>query len=220
VRLIENDNCFLIENYFSPGIIAGFTKASIFGDLPSDLDDILLSLGLKTPVSFLNQLHSGVVNYIERPGVYEGDALFTALKNNCLAVRTADCLPIFFENKNTKTIGIIHMGWRSAKRKILNEIKGDLSDSRLVAGVGLRKCCYEVGADFLKIPELLSSIEEKGKKLYFDPIAFAKTTLQMQGLDNDSLLDTGLCSLCSDKNFHSYRRNRINSRTLSFILRR
>ena len=123
MKLIEKDHCFLIERYFSPGIIAGFTKANISGDLACDLDKVLSSLGMNAPVSFLNQLHSGIVNYIEEPGVYEGDALFTTSKNNTLVVRTADCLPIFFEDANTKTVGIIHMGWRSAKRKILNEIR-------------------------------------------------------------------------------------------------
>ena len=192
---------------------------NISGDSACDLDKVLLSLGIKVPVSFLNQLHSGIVNYIEEPGAYEGDALFTTSRNNTLVVRTADCLPIFFEDANTKTIGIIHMGWRSAKRKILNGIRGDLYNTKLAAGVGLRKCCYEVKGDFLKIPEFLSCIEEKDKKLYFDPISFVKTTLQAQGLDNNSLLDIGICSFCNKKNFYSYRRNKTNSRTLSFILR-
>jgi len=220
VKLTENDHCFLIENYFSPGIIAGFTKANISGDLPCDLNKVLLSLDVKTSVSFLNQLHSGIVSYIDKPGVYDGDGLFTTSKNNTLAIRTADCLPIFFEDLNTKTIGLIHMGWRSAKRKILNGIRGDLYSSKLVAGVGLRKCCYEVRGDFLKIPEFLPCIEKKDKKIYFDPILFVKTILQTQGLDSNSLLDVGICSSCSKKNFYSYRRNKTNSRTLSFILKR
>lgn len=52
---------------------------------------------------------------------YEADALITSLPNICLAITTADCLPIFIYAEDKKYIANIHAGWRGAKEGIIEQ---------------------------------------------------------------------------------------------------
>lgn len=218
MRLAEYENYILIEDFFSPPIIAGFTKPTLKGVLPDDIYKVLAFLDKEISVSFLNQLHSARIHYLERPGVYDGDALFSQLKNNVLVVKTADCLPLFFSSSKLGVIGLVHMGWRSAKEKILENIKFDLSSFRTALGVGLRKCCYRVSDEFLSLPNLSSFLEERNGGLYFDPVSFTREGLAKKNL-KEEVFDINICSFCSNKDFFSYRRDKTDSRTLSFILK-
>ena len=208
----------MIKDFFPPNVIAGFTKPALKGILPHDVHTALSFLNRKLSVSFLNQPHSATIQYIEEPGLYDGDALFSRLKSNVLAVKTADCLPIFLSSSKLDTIGLVHVGWRSAKDDILNNIKFNLSSFRAALGVGLRKCCFKVGEDFLSFNNLFPFLQKRDGELYFDPVDFAKETLIKKGLKK-GISDTGICSFCSGRDFFSYRKNKTSLRTLSFILK-
>jgi hypothetical protein len=139
--MVVKENCYLITGIFPDKIIAGFTRPNLTGCLPSDIYSVFQFQGGELEVSYLNQLHSSQVNVIDKAGVYKGDALFTAVKNNILVVRTADCMPIFFYSSQLDTVGIVHMGWKSAFAGILESIPCDLHSFKVILGVGLRRCC-------------------------------------------------------------------------------
>ena len=218
MRLIEHTSYLLIEDFFPSGVVVGFTKPNLEGILPQDSHKVFSSLKLEPQVSYMNQLHSAIVHCIDKPGAYNADALFTTTKNQALIVKTADCLPIFLAKSDSKIIGILHMGWRSAKEGILDNIPYELDSFKVGLGVGLRQCCFEVGDEFLEYRAFKPFLKEREDKVYFDPVNFAKSTLIEKGLKERNLFDMGICSFCSDKGFFSYRRSKTSSRTLSFIL--
>ena len=217
MRLIEKENTYLIENFFSSSL-AGFTKPSLKGqDVEKDMRESLSFLK-EFKVSFLNQRHSSQINFIEEEGIYEGDGLFTRKEKLVLVIKTADCLPVLFEDEKEKIIGALHLGWRSLKEGILENINFPLSSFKVFVGVGLRKCCYRVGKEFLSYSYLKDFVLRKRDGFYFDVIAFLKNSLFKKGLKEENFFDLNFCSLC--KNFFSYRRTRTIFRTLTFVMKK
>ena len=133
-------------------------------------------------------------------------------------VRTADCLPLYFSSSELDIVGVVHMGWRSAKEDILNNIKYDLSSFKVVAGVGLRNCCYKVGDEFYDIDNMKRFLIKKENKYYLDIIRFSQDSLIKKGLRSENFFDLKMCSFCND-DFFSYRKSTTESRMLSFILK-
>jgi hypothetical protein len=76
----------------------------------------------------LQQLHGDdIVDITEYPDknypVYaEGDALVTTLKNLCLVIRTADCVPVFIYDKRKKILGAAHSGWKGTELNISSKL--------------------------------------------------------------------------------------------------
>jgi YfiH family protein len=215
----QKENCYFIENSLFKDVLAGFTTIALSGSLPDDLQNCLCSVDNNFNISYLDQKHSRQVMIIDKPGFYPGDGLFTKDTNHIIAVRTADCLPIFFASDELGVVGIIHMGWRSAQKGILDNIPYRLSSFKVIAGVGLDNCCFEVGEEFLGYSRLAPFVVTK-KKLFLDPVAFCKKTLIEKGLKEENFTHLGICSFCQGENkFFSYRRDKTNQRTISFIAR-
>ena len=217
MRLIEYKYCFIIEDFFSSGIVAGFTKPESGDTLPDDIYKALSFFNKPFVLSHMNQLHAKDIRLIDKPGMYDCDGLFTNEKNHLVIVKTADCLPLVLSDDSSKIIGVLHLGWRPGRAGILDDVPCDLSSSKVFAGVGLRKCCYEVGAEFLN-SSLAGQVVKRNDKLYFDPVAFARDKLIAKGLRKDNFFDAGICSFCSDLGYFSHRRTKTKKRTLSFIL--
>lgn len=80
----------------------------------------------------VKQTHSSnvvIVNDYKMPNYhYQADALITDLPNICLAITTADCLPIFIYADDKKYIANIHAGWRGAKDLIIENTITKLID--------------------------------------------------------------------------------------------
>ena len=219
MRLTDNEFCFFIERVFDKGVISGFTKPNLDGNLPSDIHRSLAHLGKELSLSYMNQLHSADICYPDKPGVYNGDGIFSGQSNHILVVKTADCLPLLFSSKEKNLIGLVHMGWRSARENIFDKIKGNLASFKVIAGPGLRQCCYKVGNEFRNYLNLEPFIKQKEKSLYFDAISFSREALKKRGLEESNFFDLEICSFCSKSNFPSFRKNSTSRRTLSFILR-
>lgn len=219
MKLLEKENCFLIEDFFESNIIAGFTKPVLYGDVLQDIPQVFKPSFKDFKIAFLKQIHSSIVHSIEKEGCFEGDGLITKEANTICVTRTADCLPVFLSSKELNIIGIIHMGWRGAKKGILDNIKYDLKSFKAIAGLGMRQCCYEVGREFLEYPEFSAFLRKEDNSLYFNPISFIEENLMAHGLREDNFFDLNMCSHCSKENFFSFRKDSTDNRTLSFIAR-
>lgn len=207
------------EEVFPLSVIAGFTSPALKGDVPSEMPQVLASLGKRSKLAYMKQVHGPDVKLIGQPGIYECDGLFTKESDLALVVRTADCLPLIFYSEKTRAVGVVHMGWRSAAAGILEYIPFDLSSFICAAGVGLRSCCYRVGDDFLENPRMKAFVTRRENNYYFDPIDFARRSLIRNGLSESNFFDAGDCSFCSGETFHSHRRTGTADRTLSFIVK-
>lgn len=215
MRITGNKKFYLIEGVFPRNVICGFTGKEITGmDIP-EFFKILKQEFSPEEFACLDQRHSPVVNYVSSRGTYRGDGIFTGRTGLCLLIKTADCLPLYFYGNKKENIGVIHMGWRPAAGGILGNVKPDIDEFSLIAGVGLRKCCFRVGEDFLANKMFLSCLSERGKNRFFDPVKFVRAETKNRGW---SLTDVNICSFCDDR-FYSWRRDRTSCRTLSFILK-
>jgi YfiH family protein len=116
------------------------------------------AMRLPTTVT-LRQSHSSTVLPIAYdripPDLLEGDASFTALPNVGLALRVADCLPVYIYARDLRSIGIAHCGWRGTAGRIAERLARTMSrrfavplvDLRFVLGPCICPQCYEVGDD-------------------------------------------------------------------------
>jgi len=220
VKLVEHEHCILIENFFSSNIIAGFTKSSLGRDLPGDIYKAVSFLNQDFSVRYMSQPHSNKINHLDDLEISDSDGLFTKESQEAIVVKTADCLPICFASQELGVVGVIHMGWRSAAKGILDNINYDLKTFKVAFGVGLRRCCYKVGNEFLEYSHFSKYLKQENEQFYFDPIKFAKEELSKRGLRAENFYDLSICSLCSRLPVFSYRRTGTGDRTLSFILKK
>lgn len=215
MNLTPFDCGFKIENWFCPGIKAGFSKPVLAGNCPADFKNLLAGTGKGAEFSYMEQIHSKKLALALRPGVYRADGLFSRRVNNFLVVKTADCLPLLLAEA-ANWVGVIHLGWRSARAGILENIPVDLTKSKVFAGPGLRSCCYRVGEEFQNYRSLVPALKRASCGWFFDPVKFAREKLAFLGLQPGNFLDSGFCSYCRG-GFFSYRKNKACGRTLSFI---
>jgi len=154
----------------------------------------------------------GALNY--RSAVDAADGLITKERNIPLAVFTADCLSIFLFCPKTKTIGLIHAGWRGTKGNIakkaivLMKQKFGCKSKDIIAALGpaIRKCCYEVGKDFKKY--FKRGLIERSGKLFLHLIGINKNQLISSGVKRENIVDSQICTSCQNNKFFSYRREK------------
>ncbi len=154
-----------------------------------------------------------------------GDALVTSLGDVPLAVRTADCLPVFLFAPRRGVIGLVHAGWRGTRlgvtaravEKLAREGEEDPREIRAAFGPAIRSCCYEVARRFLRY--FPGHVKRRGGRYYLDLAAANRAQLTKAGIRPANIYDTGICTCC-DKRFFSYRREgRGAGRMISVIMR-
>ena len=175
----------------------------------------------------------------------DADGLVADKCNQNLWVYTADCLPIFFADKRTRNVAVLHCGRKGLEKRIIKnlvKILDNLGTSRedLLAAIGpaISKKNYFVDKKTLK--EFYREAENKELKLYLSKTEknfyFSKlNNLKEQNLNqidlrrcayrqllNENILDTNidisnLCTYELKNEFNSWRRTRTMSRQWNFI---
>jgi polyphenol oxidase len=202
--------------------IMQFSTLSAYEDSPLDLKSVKNLNKLKKIVGTekivkSKQVHSDKVLLVNNKNLaltdkIEADALITRLQNIGLMVLTADCVPISLYDPQSKSVGIIHAGWKGTKlninRKTVDKMKevfkSDPKKILAVIGPSAGPCCYEVSEEMIK--EFRFSY---GKN------CINKNKLDLWEINKQQLLNLGvlegnieiqkICTIC-DKRFFSYRR--------------
>lgn len=186
-------------------------------------------------IIFMNQVHSDMVvkKLDKKPSFPKADGMITQIKGLALAIKSADCLPIFlFDNKN-KVISAIHAGWRGtalkivkkALKKLEQEFNSNIADIYAYIGPAINGNCYEVGKDVYEHFKFLGKrkseffTKTKNNKFYMDLKGINAYILENEGISIDNIEVCSLCTHCEKDIFYSYRRDGINSgRNISFII--
>jgi len=162
----------------------------------------------------------------EQVGRLKGiDALITAEKNICIAITTADCIPVLIFDPHKQVFATVHAGWKGSASKItqktvkimIDHFGCDPVDLLVGIGPGISAEAFEVGDEvgesFKNEGFNLPSISYRNKqtgKLHID----LKKANQLQLLDMKILAEnievTEICTYCSAK-FFSARRQGIHS---------
>lgn len=159
------------------------------------------------------------------------DALITNVPNVCIAVTTADCVPIILFDPQHKAVGAIHSGWRSTLNNItketivkMQEVYGTQSQ-QLVAAIGpcISQSVYEVGEDvfsaFVSKDDNYKQffIEKNNQKYLFD--IRATVCQQLEEMEVTNIEVSEYCTFTNDDLFFSARKLGLNSgRMLSGIM--
>jgi len=142
----------------------------------------------------------------------EADAVITDKPNIPIAVRTADCLPIFIFDPAHNVIAIVHAGWKGTQKEIFKETylamqakyKTDFEDLLIAFGPSIRSCCYEVGKEFIEyFPNAVSKYEDR---IFMDVVKANRDQLYSIGIERHQLFDCRVCTSC-DPNYFSFRRD-------------
>ena len=153
----------------------------------------------------------------------DADAFITNQQNLPVAIRTADCVPVFIYDPVAKVIGLAHAGWKGTHshiavkiaQRMVNEFGCQWYNIRIALGPAIRACCYQVGNEFREhFPE---DVFERDGHLYVDIVAANRRQLIQTGVRPDNIYDSGVCTYCSS-NYFSFRRDGAKSGRMISIM--
>lgn len=152
------------------------------------------------------------------------DGLITSKKDKVLSLTFADCTPLYLFDKNKKIIGNIHSGWQGTTKKIAKKAiefmkeKYNCNPEDIICVIGptIRKCHFEVKQDvrdiFYKQFNYMDNIDDiirynKDAKSYFiDTVEINKNLLKEEGILEENIVDSKICTVCNSNIIHSYRK--------------
>jgi YfiH family protein len=146
----------------------------------------------------------------------ECDGFVTDMPGIILGVTAADCVPIWFWNKQGTVVGVAHAGWRGVQSEIVKEMiklfvnKYNCLAGDIMAEIGphIKDCHFEVKDDLIKAffnyPE---SVKKVSSISYLNLEEIIIKQLVSVGVKNENIIKSTECTYCSDKYF-SYRRDK------------
>jgi YfiH family protein len=145
-------------------------------------------------------------------GLPDADSYITSQQGLVIAIRTADCVPVFLFDPVKKAIGLAHAGWKGTYQEItyktvnrMKEVFGSRpEDIHAVLGPSIGPCCYEVGPEFRQY--FPNEITEHSGKLFTDVPKSNYRQLLKAGLNKENIINTGVCTFCNAQYF-SFRRD-------------
>jgi YfiH family protein len=201
---------------------------------------VLLKQALPSGIrlQWLNQVHGTHVVQVSSVSrtlrLKTGDSAVVFDRGFGAVVMTADCLPVFFTNAAGSVAAVAHAGWRGLLNGVLEKTVDStgVSPADLMAWMGpaIAPCHFEVGLEvrdaFLGHPQwgqqfvpgltsaFISSPLHAGKFM-MDIYAVARARLLNAGVQ--FVGGGGLCTVCEERRFFSYRRDRSTGRMASLI---
>jgi|SRR5262245_11572609 len=161
------------------------------------------------------------------------DALVSNIERTLLAVQTADCLPILLADPVTGAFAAVHAGWRGTLAGILArtveqmQLRYNIETDNLYAAFGpaIAACCFEVGPEVLAqfrnqynyADELIAKSRVDGKA-HLDIKGANVRQLIDRGITNDRIYESGLCTVCRNDLFFSYRIERGAERAVGRLM--
>ena len=174
----------------------------------------------------INQVHSRNVIAPKNPGNYDScDGIINFGGNLVCSIKVADCLPIFFVNNISKTIGVVHAGWRGLSsgiiKEYINKIKltdENVTDNYVFIGPSIQECCFKIQNDVLGQfdPTFVSRFDEVHFKVNLQN--WAMSQLLKLKINKDNVFISNKCTYCFEEKYDSFRREGSNSGRMYAIL--
>jgi YfiH family protein len=172
-----------------------------------------------------SQTHSDHIAEV-RPDNYKDvfadtDGFVTNTPGLCIAVLSADCVPVLLYDPSTHSAAAIHAGWRGTVASIVPKTIEKMKQlygadpSHIRAGIGPSICSdvYEVGAEvaeeFYKVFDDHSKIvrPKENDKFLIDLWEANKTLLVKAGVKQENIETSGICTYTNADKFFSARRS-------------
>lgn len=186
------------------------------------LSDII---GIQAEGLFIpSQTHSSNVKVVVKgtrcENLEDTDALITNVPGICIAVLSADCVPVLLYDRQEKVVAAIHAGWRGTVARIvqatIKEMKSRFAckGENILAGIGPSICqeVYEVGKEVIDEVEkafgreadlIKAGVPGKG---YPNLWAANKLQLLEEGIPEKNIEVAGICTFSNVNKFFSARK--------------
>jgi len=147
--------------------------------------------------------------------ILDCDAVITNQSKYLLTITVADCLPIYFYDKNKKVVALAHAGWRGVASKIVEEVintfinhyDSNLNDIEIFIGPHIKDCHFEVKNDVSSQFKISDSTIRDGKT-YINLSKIVKDQLLQLNINNDNISISDECTYCLSNKYFSYRRDK------------
>ena len=186
---------------------------------------LAVAMGIEnSSLYFPSQVHKTRIVQVKkntpREELLETDALITNESGLCIAVMSADCVPILLYDKKNNAVGAVHSGWRGTVARILektlqqmHQIFGTKGED-IYAGIGpsVSQDSYEVGEEV--VGEVQRSFGHKSELMI--PVGTNKAKLDLWKANKLQLMEFGvpatrieisdLCTVKNNNHFFSARK--------------
>ena len=147
------------------------------------------------------------------------DALVTKAINVPIAMLTADCVPVAIVDPVTRTVAVVHAGYKglyleivaAAVGAVIRNGGGRIDDIIAFIGPAIGQCCYRVDKQRAELFSAADSFEEGGS-YFLDLPGIAADKLLKAGVTDSSIVGSGLCTSCRSDLFFSFRRDGVCGR--------
>lgn len=187
------------------------------------------SVGIDTRnLVMTNQVHGTIIRMVDERDKGKGfsedsdikgvDGLLTVTPGVTLVTFYADCVPVFLFEPVIKAAALLHSGWKGTVKNIASEALSAMARlpgfkaERLVAVIGpsIGSCCFEVGEDVYRLfadKYRDKSFYEKSKdgKWKIDLQGIIECELLHEGLLDENIHNSGICTKCRKDLFFSHR---------------
>lgn len=149
------------------------------------------------------------------------DGLITNERGITLGAFFADCIPLYFYDKEKNVIGLAHSGWRGTCKKmgavILNEMTrcfgAEVKNVTVCIGPGICQDCYQVGMDVYEgfdksfSNEEMEIIFKKDGDRHFRLSLWKanEIVLKESGVLEKNIYISNICTACNPDLFYSHR---------------
>lgn len=175
-----------------------------------------------TNIITTEQVHGSkihMVSHFDRgKKIPSADGLISNVTDTALAVFIADCVPMFIFDPVSKTIGLVHIGWRGLAKGIVensitlwNNAGTDIKNTVICLGPHICGNCYSISEDIGK--NFLYGF----KNGYLSFATEIKSRLINAGIRDKNIHSSQYCTYHHSNLFFSYRKNKTNSRSMALI---
>jgi YfiH family protein len=156
----------------------------------------------------------------DKSELVDTDALITSARGICIAVMSADCVPILLFDKKNHVVGAVHSGWRGTVARILEKtldrMKGEFGTQGvdIIAGIGpsVSQDQYEVGEEV--VTEVQRAFGSNSNLMIHLPDNKARldlwkaNTIQLLefGVPTSAIEVSDLCTVRDNQDFFSARK--------------
>lgn len=170
-----------------------------------------------TSIMIPRQTHSTNVCWVDTFGeVPDTDAVITDKPGLCIAVKTADCIPVLLFDQRQHRIAAIHAGWRGTVGRIVEktllQLQSRAEDISAIIGPGISLESFEVGDEvyeqFLQAGFPMQRLTKRYAKWHINLKDANRWLLESNGITNIQVSDI---DTLTTPEYYSARRDTINT---------
>ena len=170
-----------------------------------------------TSIMIPRQTHSTNVCWVDTFGeVPDTDAVITDKPGLCIAVKTADCIPVLLFDQRQHRIAAIHAGWRGTVGRIVEktllQLQSRAEDISAIIGPGISLESFEVGDEvyeqFLQAGFPMQRLAKRYAKWHINLMDANRWLLESNGITNIQVSDI---DTLTTPDYYSARRDTINT---------